>query len=161
MEILIGLNTVAILIGAYWLTKENKAQATVISTLKAQLDTLNPFLDILKKFADPKEVEKILDNKLKLMEQETEIKRRQHITQTNEYLQKEWAKRFEIELKPKYDKTYKEFSDFAVLYFSQQNFSDKFERNAEIRMYFPTTADFLITYIDEVIEKPLDRDGNP
>jgi hypothetical protein len=154
MEILIIINIGATLFTAYWLTVKNKAQAEVITTLKTQVDTLNPFFDILKKFADPSEVEKILDNKLKLAEQDTELKRRQHITQTNEYLQKEWAKRFDLELKPKYEKTYKEFSDFAVLYFSQQNFSDIFERNAQIKMYFPTTADHFISYLDEVIGKP-------
>lgn len=150
MELLIGLNIITTIIVGYWLTKENKAQARVIESLKTQLDLINPFVDILKKFSNPDEVEKILNNKWKILQQDTEILRRNHVTQTNEYLKKEWAKRFEMEMKPKYEKTYKEFSDFAALYFSKQNFSDVIERNAQIRMFFPTAADNLISYLDEI-----------
>lgn len=154
MTLLIIINIIATLFTAYWLTKENNAQAKIIAALKTQLDTLNPFVDILKKFTNPDEVEKLLDNKLKLMEQDTEIKRREHIKQTNAYLKSEWAKRFEIDAKLQYGNSFREFSDFAVLYFSAANFQDKIERNAHIRMYFPTTADTVIKYLDEVAQKP-------
>ena len=135
---------------------DKRKQSTIDSYCfkKTQLDTLNPFVDILKKFADPKEVEKILDNKLKLIEQDTEILRRQHIKQTNEYLKQEWTKRFEIELKPLYGEIYTVFSDFAVLYFSEPHFKDKIEKNAYIRMVFPISADRFISYLDEVVDKP-------
>jgi hypothetical protein len=154
MEVLIIINIIVTVFSAYWLTEKNKAQATIITTLKTQLDTLNPFIDILKKFSDPKDVEKILDNKLKLFEQDTEIIRRQHIKQTSAYLKLEWAKRFEIEMKPLYGQAFTEFSNFAIVYFSNANFTDMIERNAHIKMYFPSSADHLINYLDEVINKP-------
>ncbi len=160
MEILIIINIVATLFTAYWLTKENKAQATVISTLKTQLDSLNPFVDIIRKVADPAEIDRLISVKKSLMEHDTEIQRRQIIENTSKQMIAEFSKRFEMEVKPQYGNALNEFANFIIMYFSVNNFPDKIDRNAHLRMYFPTQADILIKYLDEVSDSSPTRDDN-
>jgi len=161
VEILIILNIAATFFTAFWLTKENKAQATVIATLKSQLDTLNPFLEIIRKVADPAEIDRLISVKKSLMEHDTEIHRRQIIEKTSKEMQAEWAKRFEIDVKQKYDKTYSELANFAVMYFSKDNFPDKVLRNIQIKDFMPLMSEYLIKYLDEVYDKHPGPDGNP
>lgn len=153
-------NIAATFFTAYWLTKENKAQATVINSLKSQLDTLNPFVDILKKFADPNDIEKLLDIKAKILEHDTEIKRRQVIATTTQQMMKQVQVLYENELKPKYTNVINELTAFVLTYFCEENFPDKEERNAHLYLYFPTMADTLISYLDNTKEAPSVNDAN-
>ncbi len=161
METLIIINIVATLFTAYWLTKENKAQATIITTLKSQLDSLNPFVDIIRKVADPAEIDRLISVKKSLMEHDTEIQRRQIIEKTSKEMQAEWSKRFELDIKQKYDNTYTELANFAVMYFSKENFPDKVVRNIQIKDFMPLMSEYLITFLDEVYDKLPAPDGNP
>jgi hypothetical protein len=157
METLLIINIVATIFTAYWLTEKNKAQVTIINALKTQLDTINPFVDIIKKVADPAEIDRLLAVKVKLLEHDIEIQRRQIIDRTSKDLQKEWSKRFEIDVKQKYGDTYGELANFVVMYFSKENFPDKIERNIQIKDFFPNMSEYLIKYIDEVMEKTTDE----
>ena len=160
MEILIIVNIVATLLTAYWLTNENKAQATVITSLKTQLDTLNPFIDVLKKFTDASDIEKLLDVKTKLLEHDTEIKRREMISTISKQLESEWAIRFDKDIKQRYDTTYSELINFVVLYFSKDNFPNIIERNVQIKDFFPSLSEFIIKYLDKVSEQTINPNSD-
>lgn len=150
MIILIIANILATLFTAYWLTQKSNYQRQIIKDQSDKLNSLKTFTDILEKYINPEDIVKLLDTKKQLMEHDIEIQRRKVITDTSAQMQKEWRKLYDIELKPTLGVILNEFGSFIIAYFSTAHFTDKDERNVHIRLHFPTQADTLIKYFDEV-----------
>jgi hypothetical protein len=155
--ILLIINILSTCFTAYWLTKRVNDQKLIINDQNNKLDHLKKFTDILEKYVNPDDIEKLLSTKEKLMHHDLEILRRDTISATNKFLSKEWSKVIEKNVLPQFEGIISEFSNFIFFYFSNANFKDKIERNGNIRMYLPEHADMIIRYLDEVCEKPLDH----
>jgi len=152
-SIFLAINILATLFTAYWLIKKINYQNLIINSQSEKLNELKKFGEIFGIFSEytkPELIKKLLDTERELMKQDTELIRRKTISETNEMLSKQWSTRYEVELKPIYEKSFQEFSDFVIVYFSQSHFPDKNLRNEHIRIYFPTVGETLIKYLDEV-----------
>ena len=140
---------------AFWLTKRVNDQKLIIIDQNNKLDHLKKFSEILEKYVNAEDVEKLLSTKQKLMEHDLEILRRHTISATNKSLSEEWGKVIEKSVVPQFEGILTEFSNFIFSYFSKSNFKDKTERNGQIRMYFPENAEMVIGYLDKVRELSL------
>ncbi|MDI1322195.1 MAG: hypothetical protein PSV36_05565 [Algoriphagus sp.] len=155
--ILIIINILSTCFTAFWLTQRVNAQKQIIVDQNNKLDQLKKFSDILEKYVNADDIEKLLSTKEKLMQHDLEILRRKTISATNKSLSEEWGKVIEKSVLPKFEGILKEYSDFILFYFSKANYKDKAERNGYIKFYFPNYSDTIIQYLDEVREKSTDQ----
>jgi LPS O-antigen subunit length determinant protein (WzzB/FepE family) len=164
LHILVLLNLASTVIGIFWLRQKVQHQATIIETQTKQIEGLDKYSKILTQIyekLDPNTVLKVLDNERLLMQQDTELLRRQTIKNVNEKLLKEWSASVKNNLMPQFDGIVSEFSNFIIFYFSQPYYSDKDLRNADIRTYFPNHGNIVITYFEQVRDKQPDQESNP
>lgn len=154
--ILITINILSTFFTAFWLTKRVNDQKLIITDQNNKLEHLKKFSDILEKYVNAEDIEKLLSTKEKLMQHDLEILRRNTISSTNKSLSEEWGKVIEKTVIPQFDGMIEEFSTFIFVYFSKAHFKNKKERNGHIRLYFPKHCETIITYLDEVFEKPSD-----
>ncbi|MBD3748450.1 MAG: hypothetical protein IE931_03040 [Sphingobacteriales bacterium] len=155
--ILIIVNIISTGFTAFWLTKRVNEQKLIIIDQNNKLDHLKKFSEILEKYVNAEDVEKLLSTKQKLMEHDLEILRRDTIKSTNKSLSEEWGKVVEKTIIPQFDGMIDEFSKFIFVYFSNAHFKDKAERNGHLRLYFPKNCDMIIRYLDEVLKSLLTK----
>ncbi|WP_425638266.1 hypothetical protein ACPUEN_02570 [Algoriphagus yeomjeoni] len=158
--VLIIINIISTCFTAFWLTKRVNDQKLIITEQNNKLDHLKKFSEVLEKYVNAEDVEKLLSTKQRLMEHDLEILRRSTISTTNKSLSEEWGKVIEKNIVPQFEGILTEFSNFIFSYFSKRNFKDKTERNGQIRIFFPEHADMVIDYLDKIHEKTSDQDEN-
>lgn len=137
MTELIILNFVATCFTAFWLVKKTIFQKEIIDEQNKKLNKIKVFTEILEKYINPEDIEKLLLTKKTLMEQDIEILRRNTIKETNESLKNQWGKVIEKNVLPQYNEMIEEFSSFIFTYFSHSHFENKMDRDGHIRLYFP------------------------
>jgi histidyl-tRNA synthetase len=165
METNIFLSSISILSTVFvgiWLTHQNKAlskviesQGKIIEDQSKQISGIKSYTDIIEKFTDPKETEKLLETKLQLIKHDNEIQLRHKLEAVTNTITEEYIKKLELDGKQKYGKSYNELANFAISSFLQADFSGKTERNLAIKETFPTFGPIFIKYLDEHGDKIL------
>jgi hypothetical protein len=166
-QILSYISIIATFVGGFYLKKQNDSliklsdtQTKLIETQTKQLDNLKTYSDLLSKFTNPEDIDKIAANKIKLVEQEYEFKLQEKIKDFSENFAQEVGKKIEIKHIDQFGTGIDEMINFSMDLIRQMDIKDTIRRNLIIKDRLPTFADIIIKYLDTPYQSNSDGQSN-